>query len=86
MKKLVLVAALLGISWGIAQFIDVKLVLSWQRATYSKVSTKDEQCTLFVAGVYKSNFSQPFEECRAKWLLEGYHLKPDSEFELKIEL
>lgn len=86
MKKWLLLVAVLAASWAVARLVDVKLVVSWQKASYAKAAMADQQCQLFVAGIYKANYAQPFEECRAKWLLEGYQLKPDSELMISIEL
>lgn len=86
MKKWLLVLAVLATSWAVARIVDVKLVVSWQKASYVKAALPEQNCHLFVAGVHKSNYMQPFEECRAQWILEGYQLKPDSELMINIEL
>ncbi|HAT42398.1 MAG TPA: hypothetical protein DCS87_11870 [Rheinheimera sp.] len=86
MKKLWWLLALVGVSWAVSRLVDVKWVVSWQKAAYSKPAAAEQQCHLFVAGVYRANYAQSFEECRAKWLLEGYQLKPDSELSITLEI
>ncbi len=86
MKKIVWLLALIAMSWAVSRLVDVKWVVSWQKASYSKPASAEQHCHLFVAGIYRSNYAQSFEECRAKWLLEGYQLKPDSELSVTLEL
>ena len=86
MKKWLWLVAVLAVSWSVARLVDVKWVISWQKASYAKDAAADKECQLFVAWILRSNYAKPFEECRAKWLLEGYQLKPDSELSITIEL